>query len=162
MRSKVKPTFKEKLIVGDVGEQIAFEHLTKHGWIVYPHIDNKRAPIDFVTMRPKPDGFDVVLVEVKCYPRLYSKNMQGIDSADFFTYKELAKTLPLTLIFIDPFEQSIYALPFAKHYDKAIFEQTKVYFDLELCKPLRKLKPDELRRIGWKPSLYYKDVKKYF
>lgn len=147
---------------GDVGEMIMNAHLHGQGWHVYPHFADMAAPVDCVGLRSNEDGFDVVAFEAKTYPRRFSYTQTGIDTADYWTYREIIKTIPLTIVFADPFERVLYALAFAKHYDKAIFEPGKVYFDLELCKPLRDLTADELRRIGWHPTPYYKNVQKFF
>ncbi|WP_421799468.1 hypothetical protein [Haliscomenobacter sp.] len=147
---------------GDAGELIIEAHLHAQGWHVFPHMAGIAAAVDIVAMRPKEDGFDVISVEVKTYPRCHSYERTGIDAADYWTYREVIKVLKLTIVFVDPFEQCIYALQFHKAHDRVTFDRNKCYFDLSDCQKMRNLTKAELSRINWRSTTYYTNVQKYF
>ena len=147
---------------GDVGELIVQSYLHRQGWHVYPHAEDQAAPVDIMAIKPKDGGFDIIAVEVKTYPRRFVFDQTGIDTADYWTYRDIIKTLPLTILFVDPFEACMYALPFKDVYERVVFDRTKCYFDLSDCQKMKSLTADELRWIGWKPTPYYKDVQKFF
>jgi hypothetical protein len=147
---------------GDVGEAIVQAYLHRQYWHIYPHAADQAAPVDIVAIKPKDGGFDIIAVEVKTYPRRFAYDQTGIDSADYWTYREIIKTLPLTILFVDPFEACVYALPFHKVHDRVVFDRTKCYFDLADCQRVLSLTADELRRINWQPTPHYKDVQKFF
>jgi len=147
---------------GDVGELIVQSYLQRQGWHVYPHMADVAAPVDCFALRPKDDGFEVVAIEVKTYARRFAFDQTGIDTKDYWTYRDIIKIVPLTILFVDPYEACMYALPFKDVYERVIFDRTKCYFDLSDCKKVRSLTADELGQIGWKPTPYYKDVQKFF
>jgi hypothetical protein len=148
---------------GDVGEAIVQAYLQRQGWHVYPHAADLAAPVDFVTMKPKDGGFDIVAIEAKTYPRRFASDQTGIDSADYWTYREIIKTMEkLIIVFVDPFEECIYALPFHKVFERVTFDRTKCYFDLADCKKLRDLTRAEIGSIGWQKTIHYTNVQKFF
>jgi hypothetical protein len=147
---------------GNVGEKIAFELLVKKGWRLMTNYQSGPHLVDAVGIRETEFGFDVVAIEVKCYPRCYSRAQTGVDAKDFHTYKRLARAIPLTILFVDPFERAIYALAFRDHLDAATFDDGKAYFDLSLCKGVAWLTPNQVAAIGWKMNAYYQDVKPFF
>ena len=161
---KLKPGYVKGIsnLVGDVGEVIVRRHLKKMDWTVFGQAFPGTAPIDGFAIRPKIDGCDVIAFEVKTYPRRFAYPQTGIDSKDFYTYKEVSKELPLSIIFVDPFECCMYGLPFRDNLEKGVFEGIKVYFDLALMKKIRGLTKEELRAINWKPTPHYQGVEKFF
>jgi|GEM_PF-3371875 len=163
-RTQPKTRFNDLLTTktGDAGELIVQAHLQAQGWHVYPHMADIAAPVDCVAMKAKDGGFDIVAIEIKTYPGRFATYQTGFDSADYWTYREIIKTLPLTIVFVDPFEESIYALPFHKVYDRVMFDRTKCYFDLADCQKLRDLTRAEIGRIGWIKTIHYANVQKFF
>lgn len=147
---------------GKVGERIVREHLKEKGWCVYAPSFDGSFPVDGFALRSKEGGFDVVVFEAKTYPRRFAHSQTGIDLADFYTYKEIAQTLPLTIMFVDAFERCIYALNFREHSEKGVHEGGKVYFELEGMKKMRDLTRAELNSIGWIESASYRNVKRFF
>ncbi len=159
-----KPKFSELRTTktGDIGEEIAQAYLQRNGWNIYPHDEGKAAPVDIMAIKPNDGGFDIIAVEVKTYPRRFAFDQTGIDTADYWTYRDIIKILPLTILFVDPFEACVYALPFHKVFDRALFDRNRCYFDLVDCRKVSSLDANQLGRIGWKPTPYYKDVQKFF
>jgi Holliday junction resolvase-like predicted endonuclease len=147
---------------GNVGEKIAFQMLIKKGWQIMGNYQSGPHLVDAVGIRETEFGFDVVAIEVKTYPRCHSYDRTGIDVKDFHTYKRLARAIPLTILFVDPFEGAIYAIAFRDHLDAATFDDGKAYFDLSLCKRVATLKPNQVAAIGWKMNAFYQDVKPFF
>jgi hypothetical protein len=129
---------------------------------VYPHPDDTSAPVDFITIRSKEGYYEFTAVEVKTYPRQFAYERTGVDNPDFYSYKELAKTMRVVIFFVDAYEEAIYCLLFSDVYDRAIFDRTKVYFDLAECTKVRGLTDAELKRINWQPTPYYQGTKKFF
>lgn len=164
MRTQSKTRFNDLRTTktGTAGERIVKAYLQHQGWHVYPHAADLAAPVDFVTMKPKDGGFDIVAIEAKTYPRRFASDQTGIDSADYWTYREIIKTLPLTIIFADPYEECMYALPFHKVFERVTFDRTKCYFDLADCKKLRDLTRAEIGSIGWQKTIHYTNVQKFF
>jgi len=165
MRTQAKqPKFSELRTTktGDIGEEIVRAYLHRQGWHVYPHAEDQAAPVDIMAIKPKDGGFDIIAVEVKTYSRRFAFDQTGIDTADYWTYRDMIKTLPLTILFVDPFEACMYALPFKDVYERVIFDRTKCYFDLADCQKVRSLTADELGRIGWKPTARYTGVARWF
>lgn len=126
-KKKTKFTALRTKKTGDVGERIAHGIMQRQGLIPYSQ-PLGGAPIDFLCLKPTEYGFEVAGIEVKTYARRFSCYQTGVDTADYWTYKDLAKIMPLSIIFIDPFERCIYGLAFREHQDKALFEPGKVYF----------------------------------
>ncbi len=148
--------------IGDIGEIIVRNYFKKKGWVVYGQAFKGAAPVDGYATRFVEGKADVIAFEVKTYPRRFSYPKTGIDIADFYTYREISYAVPLTILFVDPFEKCIYALPFRDNHEKGRFEDGKVYFDLELMKRLTKLTNEDLAAIGWRPTAHYINVQKYF
>ena len=159
-RSETK--FQERKRIGLIGEMIVRKHLKKHGWNVYAPCWSDSFPVDAIQLRPTDKGFDLTACEVKTYSRRFCCEQTGIDRPDFYTYCDLAKIIKLTIVFVDPFEEMIYALPFNENKDKGTHESRHVYFDLALMTKIRPLTKEELKAINWKPDPHYRHVQKYF
>jgi hypothetical protein len=149
-------------IRGTAGEEIVQAYLQAKGWDIFPHAPGVKAKVDSFAMRPNTTGIDVIAVEIKTYARRYAYNQTGIDIADYFTYCEIIKTVPLTIVFVDAYEECLYGLPLHKTHERAIFEGNKCYFHLSDCQKMRDLTRAELSSIGWTKNIDYTNVPKFF
>ncbi len=112
---------------GTAGERFVADYLRGRGAIPYvPDLDGPH-PFDFIVMHP--DSKEPFIVEVKTYPRLFSRPETGIDLADFHGYPVTAQRLgwPIYLLFVDVFERAVYGAyihtlkPTATGHGKAYF-----------------------------------------
>ena len=148
---------------GTAGERIVQEILQHKKYKVYAPGEDAPFPIDFVVM--KQDGHTVNfigLVDAKCFPRCHSYTRTGIDKRDFDTYVGLLQFLPVTLVFVDGFEQMAYALPLALEHKNATFSHGKAWFELSAMTPLCKLSAADLRAIEYSSTPHYRGTKKFF
>lgn len=151
----------ESTIKGSAGEQLVTELLEELGLKMYSPSFEGPALVDRLAFI----NTTLSIIEVKTYPRLYSRPYTGIDLADFLVYRQTVKDNPWTkfnIVFIDPHESKIYILDFSTHYGKGKEHDEKVYFHLNLMQVFASLDADALAKIGWKPSEKYRDVARFF
>ena len=148
---------------GTAGENIVKEILRHKKYKVYNPGEDASFPVDFVVMKQHANAVNFIgLVDAKTYPRCHSYTRTGIDKKDFDTYVGLLKFLPVTIIFIDGFEQVAYALPLALEHKNATFSHGRAWFELASMTPLCKLTAADLRAIKYTPTPHYQGTKKFF
>ena len=166
MRTQAKqPKFSELRTTqtGTAGENIVKEILQHKNYQVYTPGEDAPYPIDFVVMKQHANAVNFIgLVDSKCYARCHSYTRTGIDKRDFDTYVGLLQFLPVTVIFIDGFEQVAYALPLALEHTNATFSHGRAWFELASMTPLCKLSAADLRAIKYNPTPHYQGTKKFF
>lgn len=148
---------------GTVGEDIAKAFFVRRGCTPFGPVVDGSHPIDLTLLTPKGD---VVLVDVKTYPRRYVRPETGIDLPDWHTYQHLAERNPgvtVYLLFVDPFERAMYGGAITSLVDHAREEGSKVYFPLKALRVVSWLEPHEVRKIGPpKDAGRYRHVKPYY
>lgn len=128
---------------GAIGERIARRLLERRGWTVYkPARDNTPHPIDFLVFRP---GRPVMAVDVKTYPRRRHYSDTGIDSADWYAYKSFS--CPVSLIFVDEVQRSVYGATISTLEPLARSEGLKTYFPLDAMTVISTLTAEELAQL---------------
>jgi hypothetical protein len=143
---------------GNIGEAIADGYFKSQGWFPYSAPEGSH-PIDRLLMTE----CGVYAIDVKTYPRQFSRACTGIDTPDHHKYLAIEKKgIPVVLLFIDPYEGCIYSgriaklSQAAKHYDK------KTYYPLQLMKFVRRLTASELESLYFPPDPRYQTTPKYF
>lgn len=148
---------------GTAGERIVQEILQHKGYKAFAPTTDEPYPIDFVVMKQDGNAVNFIgLVDAKTYPRCHSYTRTGIDKKDFDTYVGLLKFLPVSIIFIDGYEQMAYALPLALEHKNATFSHGRAWFELSAMTPLCKLTAADLRAIKYNPTPHYQCTKKFF
>ena len=148
---------------GTVGEDIAKAFFVRRGCVPFgPAVDGSH-PIDLTLLTPKGD---LVLVDVKTYPRRYVRPETGIDQPDWQTYQHLAMRNPgivVYLLFVDAFERAMYGGRVEELSSCARPEGGKVYFPLGALQHVSCLSAEEVRRIGPpKDATRYRHVTPYY
>lgn len=137
---------------GDFGEDIVRELLIKWGFTIYPAPDESH-PVDFLVWK---DG-EFTAIDVKTYPRLFSKDCTGIDKADFVMYQRIttAHKMPVKLFFVDQFERKVYGhrLDYLARFKKQ--SGTKVLFPLSAMIEAKTLTDEEVSRLTELSSINY-------
>ncbi len=155
--------FNDLIRIGTIGEKIVDRMLKDNGFSIYkPIFSDESNVIDRIAFAPSGAS---LFYEIKTYPRRWLKPQQGIDQADFEKYRKIVCSNPdskFFIFFVDPSERKILSLNFKKHFRVGVKESQKVYFDLNLLKPIRDLTDYELARIGWVPASQYKRLAKFF
>jgi len=148
---------------GTAGEAIVQRILQEKKYKFYSPGEDGSFPVDFVVMKQHGNAVNFIgLVDAKTYPRCHSYTRTGIDKKDFDTYVGLLKFLPVTIIFIDGFEEVAYALPLMLEHKNATFSHGRAWFELSAMTPLCKLTDADLRAINHKASPGYHSTKRFF
>jgi len=148
---------------GTAGERIVQRILQNKGYKAFAPTTDASYPVDFIVMKQHANAVNFIgLVDAKTYPRCHSYTRTGIDKKDFDTYVGLLKFLPVTIVFVDGFEQVAYALPLALEHTNATFSHGRAWFELASMTPLCKLSAADLRAIKYNPTPHYKGTKKFF
>ena len=104
MKFKETPQAKK----GDIGERIVRQYLQSNGWFVYSLLDDpdRAHPIDTVAMKQD----NLILLDVKTYPRRQNHSDTGIDQHHRMRYIDLSKrhNLRVFIAFCDEIEMRIY------------------------------------------------------
>jgi len=166
MRTQAKqPKFSELPTTrkGTAGERIVQRILQDKGYKVFAPTTDAPYPVDFVVMKQHGNAVNFIgLVDAKTYPRCHSYTRTGIDKKDFDTYVGLLKFLPVTIVFVDGFEEVAYALPLMLEHKNATFSHGRAWFELSAMTPLCKLTDADLRAINYKASPGYARTKRFF
>jgi hypothetical protein len=149
------------VVTGDIGEVIARQHLREAKLHVFGQVFEDSYPVDGLMLEHCIDGYKFYAFEVKACARLYKRPANGVDRKDFYTYREIAKSMPLIIIFLDSFEGWMYSINFNKYQERASHEGQKVFFDLEWMQFDRPLTKHELALINWKADPHYRNVEKF-
>lgn len=148
---------------GTAGEKIVKEILRRKGYKAFNPGWDDSFPVDFVVMKQDGGAVNFIgLVDAKCFPRCHSYPRTGFDKKDFDTYVGLLKFLPVTIVFVDGFEEMAYALPLSLEHKNATFSHGKAWFELSVMTPLCKLSAADLRAIKYNPTPHYQGTKKIF
>lgn len=143
---------------GNVGEAIADSYFSAKGWFPYspptgPH------PIDRILMTDS----GLFAVDVKTYPRQFSRPETGIDTADHNKYLKLEKDgLPVVLFFVDAFEGCIYSGRINQLKHHAHQHQRKTYYPLQRMRFTRRLTAGELAQLNYQKDSRYHLTPKFF
>jgi len=139
---------------GSVGEAIIRRHLEQRGGIVYAPVTDRAHLVDFFNVDPKGN---LRAIEVKTYPRLYTRPATGIDTPDLHSYCRLIDDhgMNVLLYFVDEIEQAIYAGAISKlrYYDDTMAGKT--LFPLAALHLVRRLTRRELIRIRKDSAIDY-------
>lgn len=122
--------------LGEAGEALIEKHFTAKGWTIYRPKKGKRHPLDMIGID---QSGQVVLIEVKTYPKRWAYSDTGVDARDWLAYLEIQRKNPnpILLVFIDIHEKRVYY--FQINYElihAAHAADDKVYFPLSLAKTL--------------------------
>jgi len=143
---------------GNIGEAIADGYFKSQGWFPYSAPEGSH-PIDRVLMT----DCGVFAVDVKTYPRQFSRPCTGIDLPDHHKYLAIEATgLPVVLFFVDHFEGCIYSGRIAKLSQAAKHYDGKTYYPLRLMKFVRRLTAAELEALHFPPDPRYLTTPKFF
>lgn len=122
--------------LGEAGEALIEKHFTAKGWTIYRPKKGRRHPLDMIGID---QSGQVVLIEVKTYPRRWAYSDTGIDARDWRSYLEIHRKNPnpILLVFIDIYEKRVYYFQINEALIGAAYEADgKVYFPLAMAKPL--------------------------
>lgn len=148
-KRRIKPDFADLATAkqGAAGEAIALQYFARRGYIPYPVGVDGPHPVDFMVCDPASGKF--IAVEVKTYPRLFSAEKTGIDSADYKAYIELERKngIDLWLLFVDAFEGGIYGAFLSHLRPGSELAHGKRYFPLARFSRLHTLTPAELATL---------------
>jgi hypothetical protein len=149
VKRRQRPKFKDLATTkqGTAGEAIAMQYFVSRGYIPYPVGIDGPHPVDFIVYNPASGKF--IAVEVKTYPRLFSSEETGIDSADYKAYIELERKnkLEVWLLFVDVFEGGIYGAYLSHLRPGARLAKGKTYFPLARFLRLHGLNPAEMETL---------------
>ncbi|TXF91214.1 NERD domain-containing protein [Neolewinella aurantiaca] len=144
---------------GDAGEAIADSYFAAQGWHVYSPPIGPAHPIDRVLMTEH----GVFAVDVKTYPRQYSRPCTGIDTGDHEKYLTIEATgLPVVLFFIDAFEGCIYSGRLSRLKAAAKHHSGKTYYPLQLMTFTRRLTAKELSDLAQPQDSRYQLTRPFF
>jgi hypothetical protein len=143
---------------GDIGEAIADGYFFRKGWYSYSPPDAPH-PIDRLLLTDA----GIFAVDVKTYPRQYSRPCTGIDTPDHHKYLAIEDTgLSVVLFFVDPFEGCIYRGWIRQLRDEAKHHKGKTYYPLRLMKFVRRLTAEELADLDQPEDQRYQRTTKFF
>lgn len=143
---------------GNIGEAIADGYFADQGWFPYTP-PNGPHPIDRLLLT----NCGAFAVDVKTYPRQFSRACTGIDTPDHRKYQSIeANGLPVVLFFVDAFEGCIYSGRFSKLRKAAKHHDGKTYYPLHLMRFARRLTTSELERLHGPTDPRYQYTTKFF
>lgn len=129
---------------GDIGEAIVQAQLIQWNYTLY-QAPKSAHPVDCIAWK----NGTFTAVEVKTYPRLFSRPVTGIDEADYKSYQAIEQRycMPVKLFFVDEAEAAIYGAT-VRNLSRAVkCKKGKAYFPLSCMKFVRRLSANELESI---------------
>ena len=138
---------RNKVKIGDIGEDMIKDYLEKKGYIIYKPISNCSHPIDIISFN---NTDSMSFNEVKVKPRRWRYNDTGVDLRSWRRYVKLINEYKtnLNIYFIDEYENCIYSIFLNDIYKNGQYKVSTtdqiVYFDLEQTQFIRFLTHDEI------------------